>query len=183
MAHLVSVNSKDYIFKKYQNTPVADLLEYQNLGKPLAKYTHPKMLISMCMDYRKNMHIPEWFAYVIRTGGANLRSLEFIVSYAIAVGGIKTVAIIGHNNCGMVGLATKEEKFINGLVEAGWETEAARQYFRNFAPLFEIGNELDFLVDETKRLRVRYPKILIAPLMYQLENNKLYLIDEDNDVN
>jgi hypothetical protein len=40
--------------------------------------------------------------------------------------------------------------------------------------MFEIGNEMDFLYGETLRLRTRYPKILIAPLIYRVEDNKLY---------
>ena len=40
----------------------------------------------MCMDNRKHLHIPDNFAFIIRSGGANLRYSEFKVSYAIAVG-------------------------------------------------------------------------------------------------
>jgi hypothetical protein len=38
---------------------------------------------------------------------------------------------------------------------------------------------LDFIRSEAKRLRLRYPKIMIAPLMYLLDDNKLYMIAED----
>ncbi len=48
----------------------------------------------------------------------------------------------------------------------------------HFAPMFEIGNEVDFILSEVKRLRLRYPKIQVAPLMYQVEDNLLYLIRE-----
>ena len=44
---------------------------------------------------------------------------------------------------------------------------------------FEIGNEVDFVLSEVKRLRLRYPKILVAPLMYRVEDNRLYLIQEN----
>jgi carbonic anhydrase len=131
------------------------------------------------MDNRKHLRIPDNFAYIIRTGGANLRYSEFKVSYAIAVGNVKHIALIGHNNFGMVNLISKKESFINGLVEnAGWDREWAEQHFLHFAPMFEIGNEIDFLLSEAKRLRLRYPKIMIAPLFYKIEDNKLYLINE-----
>jgi carbonic anhydrase len=79
----------------------------------------------------------------------------------------------------MVNLISKKESFINGLVEnAGWDREWAEQHFLHFAPMFEIGNEIDFLLSEAKRLRLRYPKIMIAPLFYKIEDNKLYLINE-----
>jgi carbonic anhydrase len=69
--------------------------------------------------------------------------------------------------------------FIKGLVEnAGWDEERADEHFLHFAPMFEIGNEVDFVVSEAKRLRLRYPKIQVAPLMYKVEENLLYQITE-----
>jgi len=131
------------------------------------------------MDNRKSLRIPDNFAYIIRAGGANLRYSEFKVSYAIAVGAVKCIALIGHNNCGMVNLASKREIFVKGLVEnGGWQRASAEEHFWHFAPMFEIGNEMDFVSSEAKRLRVRYPKILIAPMMYLVEDNLLYLIRE-----
>jgi carbonic anhydrase len=62
---------------------------------------------------------------------------------------------------------------------AGWDRESAKEHFIHFAPMFEIGNETDFILSETERLRSRYPKILIAPLIYLVDDNKLYFIKED----
>jgi carbonic anhydrase len=79
----------------------------------------------------------------------------------------------------MVNLASKKELFIEGLVtNAGWNKEQAEEHFTEFAPMFEIGNEIDFILSETVRLRKVYPKIQIAPMMYLVEDNKLYLIRE-----
>jgi carbonic anhydrase len=79
----------------------------------------------------------------------------------------------------MVNLISRQNEFINGLVEtAGWEKEKAEEHFRHFAPMFEIGNASDFILSESKRLRLCYPKIKIAPLFYRVEDNKLYHIDE-----
>jgi len=44
--------------------------------------------------------------------------------------------------------------------------------------MFEIGNEIDFVISETIRLRLKYPKITIVPMLYQIENNHIYLIQE-----
>lgn len=179
MFRLVAVNTTDDIFTEYRATPVGLLLEYNNLNREHETYTQAQMLIGMCMDHRKHLHIPDNFAYIIRAGGANLRYSEFKVSYAIAVGGVRCIALIGHNQCGMVNLMARREAFINGLVEnAGWEKELAEQHFMNFAPMFEIGNEIDFVLSETQRLRARYPKILVAPLLYKVEDNLLYQIKE-----
>ena len=180
MAYIVPINTREDIFPQYLNTPISDLIEYHNFGKPNdIKYDHAKILVAMCMDNRKRLDIPERFAYVIRTGAGNLRTSEFKVSYAVAVGGVRAIALIGHNNCGMANLNAKEEKFINGLVDIGWDRKAAEDHFHHFAPMFEIGNELDFVLAEARRLRQRYPLVLVAPLMYQLEDNRLYLLEND----
>ncbi len=180
MERLALVNKKADIFLKYQQTPIGDLLEFHNLGKEFDSYSSAKLLIGMCMDHRKRLQIPDNFAYIIRTGGANLRYSEFKVSYAIGVGGIKAIALIGHNQCGMVNLISRKEEFVEGLVKnAGWSEKMAEQHFLSYAPMFEIGNEIDFLVSEVKRLREQYPEILIAPLFYKVEDNLLYQIKED----
>jgi carbonic anhydrase len=179
MYRLVSVLSEEDIFPEHRNTPIELLLKYHNLGSEYDTYAQAQLLIGMCMDNRKHLHIPDNFAYIIRAGGANLRYSEFKVSYAIAVGGVKCIALIGHNQCGMVNLVARREIFIKGLVEnAGWEQELAEQHFMNYAPMFEIGNEIDFVLSEAKRLRTRYPKIQVAPLLYKVEDNLLYQIKE-----
>ncbi len=164
----------------YQGTPIGLLLEYHNLQRPFEPYANAQLLIGMCMDNRKHLHIPDNFAYIIRAGGANLRFSEFKVSYAIAVGGVRCIALIGHTQCGMVRLIDRREQFIQGLSQnAGWRTTEAETHFDQFAPLFEIGNEIDFVLSEVKRLRVRYPRILVAPLLYRVEDNRLYMIREE----
>ena len=180
MNRLISILSPEDILPEYRQTPVALLMEYHNLDRSFDTYDRAQLLIGMCMDNRKHLHIPDNFSFIIRAGGANLRYSEFKVSYAIAVGQIKHIALIGHNNCGMVNLVSRKTEFINGLVEtAGWEKEKAEEHFMNFAPMFEIGNETDFILSETKRLRHRYPRIVIAPMMYLVEDNKLYFIKEN----
>lgn len=180
MNQLISISKNEDIPPKYMNTPIGSLLQYHNLNREFETYTSARLLIGMCMDNRKHLHIPDNFSYIIRTGGANLRYSEFKVSYAIAVGGVKALALIGHTNCGMVNLAARKKLFIENLViNAGWEAEKAEEHFNQFAPMFEIGNEIDFVLSEVIRLRLKYPKILIAPLIYKVENNLLYVIKED----
>lgn len=179
MNRLIAVNSVDDIFAEYRETPIGLLLEYHNLNRSYETYDNAQLLIGMCMDNRKHLHIPDNYAFIIRSGGANLRYSEFKVSYAIAVGKVQHIALIGHNNCGMVNLSSRKNLFIDGLAEnAGWDREWAEEHFMHFAPMFEIGNEVDFVLGEAKRLRLRYPKIQIAPLMYLVEDNKLYHLRE-----
>ena len=180
MKRLVPVAAKANIFPEIQDTPIGLLLEYHNLHREYDTYTQAQLLVGMCMDNRKHLHIPDNFSYIIRAGGANLRYSEFKVSYAIAVGGVRHIALIGHNNCGMVNLMARKQAFIEGLVEsAGWDRDFAEQHFTQFAPMFEIGNEIDFVLSEAQRLRMRYPKIKVAPLLYKVEDNLLYQINPD----
>jgi carbonic anhydrase len=126
MQRLRTVASVQDIPADYQGTPLGLLLEYHNLQRALDAYTQAQLLIGMCMDHRKQLRIPENFAYILRAGGANLRYSEFKVSYAIAVGGVGHIALIGHTNCGMVNLMARRETFIERLVErAGWDQEWA----------------------------------------------------------
>lgn len=180
MNKLHKIEKPEDILFQFRNTPIGNLIEYHNLGKEYDNYSNAELLVGMCMDNRKHLHIPDNFAYIIRSGGANLRYSEFKVSYAVSVGGIKHIALIGHNNCGMVNLISKKQTFINGLVnDAGWDRQNAEDHFTHFAPMFEIGNETDFILNESKRLKIRYPKITIAPLFYLVEDNKLYHIIEN----
>jgi len=177
MERMIPVIKKEDIFPQYQDTPIGRLLEYHNLERPLENYNNANLLIGMCMDSRKSLRIPDNFAFILRAGGANLRYSDFKVSYAIAIGGVSAIALIGHTNCGMVNLEARKESFIQGLVDkAGWDREMAEDHFLHFEPMFEIGNEVDFVLKEVKRLRRRYPKILVAPMIYKVEDNRLYLL-------
>ena len=180
MSKLIEISKTKDIPAHLLDTPIGLLLQYHNLDKEYAEYTNAQMLIGMCMDNRKHLHIPENFAYILRSGGANLRYSEFRVSYAIAVGGIHYIALIGHNNCGMVNLLARKTQFIEGLVEnAGWSREEAEDHFYHYEPIHEIGNEIDFVSAEAKRMRLRYPKITVVPMLYKVEDNRLYLVNEE----
>ena len=179
MKQLTPITTANDISPKYRDTPIGLLLAYHNLNLTPNKYKQARLLIGTCMDHRIRFQIPENFAYIIRSGGGNLRHSEFKVSYAIAVGGVSSIALIGHNNCGMVGLADKKEKFISGLVEkTEWEKDKAEEHFMHFAPIFEIEDEIDFVLSEAKRLRLRYPNIQVALLLYRVEDNLLYMVRE-----
>jgi carbonic anhydrase len=182
MYRLVPVNMREDIPRRYRDTPAGLLLEYHNLGRVHDGYSSAQLLIGMCMDNRKHLLIPDNFAYIIRAGGANLRYSEFKVSYAIAVGGVRAIALIGHTQCGMVNLIARKDQFVHGLVEsAGWTEDMAKDHFMHFAPMFEIGNESDFTLSEAKRLRLRYPGVLVAPMIYKVEDNRLYLFEDKAD--
>ena len=174
---IIRINEQNDIPKEYINTPIESLLQYQNFAAPFKKYEMAELLVAMCMDNRKQLRIPENFAYIIRTGGANLRYSEFKVSYAIALGKLDYIVLIAHDNCGMVNLASKMTEFIDGLSRLeNWDKEKAKEHFYNYAPMHEIENELEFVVSESKRLAGKYKGITVIPLYYTLDDNKLSLI-------
>jgi carbonic anhydrase len=176
---IISISKQEDIPQKYLNTPIEKLLLYNNFGIPFDNYDCAKLLIGMCMDNRNQLRIPENFAFIIRTGGANIRYSEFKVSYAIAVGGVKFIMILSHNNCGMVNLMSKKKSFVNGLVEnANWDRVKAEDHFMNYAPMFELDNGEQFVIDEAERLRKKYNGIIVVPAYYQIEDNKVHLLED-----
>jgi carbonic anhydrase len=176
---MVDVRSEGDIPEIHAGTPIGDLLRYHNLDAAFRRHDTASVLVGMCMDNRKQLRIPENFAFILRTGGGNLRPSEFKVSYAIAVGGVRHIALIAHTQCGMVGLTARREQFVRGLVEGvGWDADFAAQHFDSYAPLFEIGNELDFVLSEARRIRTRYSGVRVTPMLYRVEDNRLYLLSE-----
>jgi carbonic anhydrase len=175
MAEIIPVNFQSDILPEYRGTPVGLLLEYHNLGRAIGSVTVPQLLIGMCMDSRKSLRIPNDFAFVLRTAGANMRDNEFRISYAIAVGGVRTIVLIAHTDCGMARLAQRRDQFIHGLMEAaGWDEARATRHFENSAPKFGIRDEVEFVLGEAERLRGIYPRIKVVPLLYKVEDDLLY---------
>lgn len=179
MNRLIKISCKEDIPSEYRDSPIGRLLEYHNLDVPFDKHHTADLIIGTCIDYRINLRIPENFAYIIRAGGGNLKYNEFKVSFIIAVKGIQHIAVIGHTDCSMACLDKQKELFVEGLVKnAGWKKETAVNHFNALAPESEIGNEIDFVISETKRLRKLYPAISVIPLIYEVEDHRLYLIKE-----
>lgn len=178
---IIKITCEEQIPDIYIGTPIYELLSYQNLGKEFKIYNSANLLIGMCMDNRKQLRIPENFAYIIRTGGANLRYSEFMVSYAIALGGVKYIAIIAHDNCGMVNLISNRAQFVEGLCRnVNWSRKRSEEHFMNYAPMFEIDNEVEFVVNESQRLSEKYPGVQVVPLFYTIEDNMLNMILESS---
>jgi carbonic anhydrase len=154
------------------------MLRYHNLGEPLPPSTgHAEILVGMCMDHRKDLILPNEFAYVLRAAGGNLRDSEFEISYAVAVGGISTIVLLGHTDCGMTHVTAKRDAFVRGLVKrGGWEQHAASDHFSKYAAHYEIGDPVKFVVAEAARLGRIYPKIMFAALLYRVEDDSLVQI-------
>lgn len=177
MPEIIPVNYRADILPEYRTTPVGLLLEYHNLERAQGSGPGRKLLIGMCMESRMMLRIPPNFAYVLRTAGANMRDNEFRISFAIAIGGVDTIVLIAHTDCGMARLYQRREQFIDGMVtNAGWDRERAERHFNESAPKFGIRDEVGFVQQESARLRGIYPRIFVAPLLYRVEDDRLYQI-------
>jgi carbonic anhydrase len=176
----IPVRAESDIPERFRGTPFESLLRYQNLQADLNEdvYDKPELLILQCMDHRKKLHLPERFAYIVRNAGANIRSNEFSMAYAIGVGRVSYVAMISHTDCGMIDLEMKKDDFIQGLIEhAGWSQGHADMFFHMNANIFSMHDPALFSKMEAQRFQVSYPKILFQPFVYNTEDGLLYIVE------
>src|SRR3972149_2062877 len=180
MTGLIPVDSADAILPADRGTAIDLLLRYHNLGQALPPAGgQAQLLISMCMDHRKDLVLPGEFAYVLRSAGGNLRESEFEVSYAIAIGGVTTVALLAHTDCGMAHVTQMRSAFVRGLTEhGGWTLDAAGAHFDRYAERYQIGDPVTFVCEEAQRLRRLYPTVLIVPMLYDAGTDRLMQIME-----
>jgi carbonic anhydrase len=170
------VQAIEDILPAYRGTPVEEFLAYHNLGTPFKQHPNPELLIGTCMDFRILLRIPRDFAYVLRVGGANLRGLEFHVSLAVA-SGVKAICLMGHDQCAMSRVVDRDQAFVSGLVEhAGWGEHEAQIHFETYSSRFAIGDEIDFVRSEAARLNRYYPRMLVAPLFYCVQERVIHQI-------
>lgn len=175
-----AVLTPDDIPASLRNTPFEKLLRFHNMNEDFDhEYQSAELLVVKCMDYRKHLRLPERFAYIVRNAGGNARSNEFSMAFAIGVGGISHVALISHTDCGMVGLDSKKDIFIQGMMErAGWSAAHAEMFFHMKATEFGFYDPVTFIALEARRFQAAYPKITFQPFLYNIEDDKLYLIND-----
>jgi carbonic anhydrase len=94
-----------------------------------------------------------------------LRDHAFDISYAVAIGGVTAIALLAHTDCGMV-------------AGGGWDASRAAAHFDESIPIYEIADAVGFVVGEASRLRAAYPAVLVAPLLYRVEDDRLLQIVE-----
>ena len=180
MHNLRPIHSIEDIPTKYQNTPIGLLLEFHNLNKKPALFEDAQLLIGMCIDNRKQLNLPENFAYVLRSPGANFDQDAFAIAYAVFCLKKKNIALIGHNDCGMVQLAHKRETFLKGLEEVGnWEKGKAIEFYESNLIEYGLENEIDILIRQATEFRGLYPKVITVPMLYRVEDKKLFLIENN----
>jgi hypothetical protein len=159
--------------------PFERLLRFHNLGEAdnHPQFSRPELIVISGMDYRQELTLPHQFAYLIRTGDGSVRHNEFPLAYAVAMGRIAHVAIIGQTDGNMAELEGKKEAFVDGLVEiAGWDARDADWFFHKSRAKNEITEPASFAWAEAHRLAQSYPKVTFEPFLYDTAEGKLYYI-------
>ncbi|MBS2008551.1 MAG: SulP family inorganic anion transporter [Cyanobacteria bacterium SZAS TMP-1] len=179
LSRLHKVASEDDIPTYLRDTPIATMIKCQNLGQiDNAPPDAPQMVIGMCIDYRKSLHLPQNCAYVIRRTGANMAGSEFSVALALSTG-IEYMALVAHNHCVMSNPQEKREAFVASLRDRhGWTHEQALSFFDQHAQSREIDDAIDFSIKEARRLSTLFRGLKVVPLLFMLEDNCLYLVKE-----
>lgn len=176
---IIAVKSESDIPAEYRGTPVSRLLRYHNLAAAGEAHAGAELLIIMCMDSRQQLGLPQNFAFFIRNAGARVEDSLFDISFAIAVGGVQALAVIGHTDCRMVGLEASEGRFIKGLSErGGWNEEQAGLHFSAMCPVFRKSDVVGSVTANAGLLRSMYPDIMVVPLVYNVDDDLLYLVKE-----
>jgi carbonic anhydrase len=177
MEWLFQIDQEEDIPACLKDTPIGVLLREQNLGHAFeTESTHPELVIGMCIDFRKQLSVPKDWAYIIRREGANMDGSEFAIALGLSKG-IRYMALIAHNDCAMANTAEHQDGFVKALVgKYGWSQKKALDFFIEHARSKDIGNEVDFVLEEAARIEKLFPGITVVPLLMRVENDKLYLI-------
>lgn len=171
---LKSIESISDVPAEWKGTPLDSFIMAQNFGWPIQGSGKVELLISTCIEFRYALPIPRMYAYVIRRASGRVKGSEFSVGYTLAQG-VKYLALIGHNDCGMAKAHANAPLVVQAFVEQGWDHDLAQMYVDHQIKRHAITDELDALREEFIRLRKIFPKLLIAPLFVCLHDSKLYL--------
>jgi len=178
--NMAIVKDKPDIPEVYQNTPIERLILHHNMGFLPDSYQRAEMLVLMCMDSRQVLRLPRNFAFVVRNSGGSQNGVPFSISFAIAVGEIRHMAVIGHSDCMMVNLETRKKDFVQNLSERfKWERSEAEILFLNMCTQFGKRDAVGSVIAEVEFIRSQYPGVIVAPLFYSIEDHLLYLIEEE----
>lgn len=178
-SRIKAIKSREDLPKKWHDSPIEELIGAHNWEKPIERKsaTTPSLLLVSCIEFRFQPEIPSYFAYVIRSAGGRLSHMagsEFALSYILAKG-VRHVAMVGHNDCGMTKVYQFKPQLVQALVDQGWEPERAQRFIDDNADKFAISDEIDSLEQEYLRLKESFNNIEIAPLFVSLSSKRLHL--------
>ncbi|MCX7782833.1 MAG: carbonic anhydrase [Meiothermus sp.] len=150
--------------------PVHTLLRSHNEGLSFPPFIHPVLAVVTCMDFRIHLRMPENFAFVLRTGGANPEPVEPYLAFSVARMGIQAIALIGHTDCAM----QYPDPYVLNHLPA--DDELIRHYRAQIAAL-AIGEVELFTGRQARKLGERLG-LPVLPLLYRVEDHRLICLDE-----
>ena len=159
---------------RWKGSPIEKLILSHNFETEIETSGNPELVIGTCIEFRYQPRIPSSFAYMLRRASGRLNGSEFSIAYTLAKG-VRHLALIGHNDCGMAKVAENKQLMIDALVEQGWYKDRAEDYVNVNASRYAISDELGALKNEYFRLRRLFQKLEIAPLFLSLANSKIYM--------
>lgn len=163
-----------------EGTPIEELIRSQNFFEADLNHSEElKLIVGLCVDYRKQIHLPRNCSYVIRSPGANMRDCEFTIALGLSTG-IRHMALIVYNKSMMSDPFKRKEEFVNTLIQAhSWTREKAVNFFDRRASDLEIDEPVDFALAECKRLTNLFPGLFVVPLVHNVESDhRLFLIKD-----
>ncbi len=176
LERLLPVRTVSDIPPHLQRTPVEDLLRSQNMydiGYDISPA--PNLIICMCIDHRKQLHLPKNGAYIIRSPGANMKGQEYSIALALGAG-INYMALIVHNKCLMSNPFEQKEPLQKALqTKHGWNDQQLADAFGHFASR-QIGDPISFALSERDRLQDLFKGLKVIPLLYDVYSDRLYVI-------
>ncbi len=174
---LSPVRTTSDLAPEYKDSPIADLFRFHDKRAAGNSYSHAPLLIVTCMDRRIALNTPPGYAYVVRTAGANTRSVLFNIDYAVAVAKVEAIALIGHNDCAMTRVKDQRTEFEQGMLTTqDWAADKASRTYDNGCEWFGIDDAVVSTWKETHALRKRYPNTPVAPLYYLVKDGRLVQI-------
>lgn len=171
---LVPIEKEVDIPDRWRESPIETLILSHNFEKEIETTGEPQLIIVTCIEFRYQPRVPASFSYIIRRASGRLVGSEFSLAYVLAKG-VRHMALVGHNDCGMTKVAEYKGAMTDALVEQGWYRDCAEEYINQNAARYAITDEVDSLKREYLRLRRLFKKLEIAPLFLSLANSKLYL--------
>jgi carbonic anhydrase len=171
---VIPISQPQSIPEHWQGTPIESLIRAENFKQPITPASRPQLLIAGCIEFRYALPIPSMYAYVIRRASGRLIGSEFSVAYILSQG-VKHIALIGHNDCGMTKTAAAAPGMIEALVEQGWDRNRAEEYINYQIGRYSIEDEIDALEREYDRLKRLFRQVQIAPLFVNLADTKLFI--------
>jgi len=149
--------------------PIHILLQSHNEGAIFPPFHRPALAVVTCMDYRIHLHMPENFAFVLRTGGANPDPVEPYLAFVVARMGIEAIALIGHTDCAM----QYPDPYVLNHLPA---TESCIRQYRAQVAALAIGEVEHFTRRQARKLTARLG-LPVVPLLYRVEDHRLVVLD------